>query len=612
MKNADLLALLKRTFGYSSFRPLQEEIMRDCLQNRDVFALLPTGGGKSLCYQLPALARGGLTLVVSPLIALMKDQVDGLQASGVPATFLNSTLEASESRSRFRGLYRGEYRLLYIAPERLMMPGFLERLPELDVRQIAVDEAHCISEWGHDFRPEYRQLADLRTHLPGIPFLALTATATLRVREDIVRLLQLRSPGCYAASFNRPNLTYRVVAKSKAAEQVCEWIHGRGEESGIVYCASRKATESLAQKLRASGIPALPYHAGLESDVRESTQERFLRDRVRVICATIAFGMGVHKPNVRFVVHFDLPKNIEGYYQETGRAGRDGLPGECLLLYSASDAVKQRAFIEEKTDPEEQRIAFDQLRQMIHYAESAVCRRTTLLDYFGETFTSVPCGACDNCLEPRERFDGTLEAQKFLSCIYRLRQASPFSVGLNHVVEVLTGANTEKVRRWHHDRVSTYGIGRERSRTEWLAIGRELIRMGLAEQTSDRMSTVQLTAEGTAWLKSRQPLTLTRPIADKPKPPRPTLEGAVVCDEGLFQKLRTLRRAIAEERNVAPFIVFADVTLRHLAARQPVTEEEFSEIPGVGERKLRDFSAAFLEEIRAWRTQRSASQTRSG
>lgn len=597
----NLLALLKRTFGYSSFRPLQEQIISDCLAGLDVFALLPTGGGKSLCFQLPAIARGGLTLVVSPLIALMKDQVDGLLASGVQATFLNSTLSATESKSRFRGLYRGEYRLLYIAPERLMMPGFLERLPELNIQQIAVDEAHCISEWGHDFRPEYRQLAGLREHLPNVPFLALTATATLRVREDIVRLLQLREPRCYTASFNRPNLTYRIVPKNKPTQQVVDWIKQHPDDSGIVYCASRKSTEAVAEKLKAAGVTALPYHAGLDADLRDKTQEKFLRDKTRVICATVAFGMGVHKPNVRFVIHFDLPKNIEGYYQETGRAGRDGLPGECVLFYSSADAIKQRTFIEEKTDREEQRIARDQLQQMIHYAESGACRRSTLLAYFGETFSEIPCGGCDNCLEPREQFDGTLAAQKFLSCIYRLRQASRFSVGLNHVIEVLTGSASEKIRRWGHDKLSTYGIGKEHSRTEWQSIGRELIRLGLCTQSAERLSTVELSHDGAAWLKSKTALSLTRPIATKAKAVRPRIEGDIVCDEDLFQVLRTLRREVADQRNVPPYIIFTDVTLRHLAARQPKNEDEFAELPGVGERKLRDFAPVFLSAIQAWK-----------
>jgi ATP-dependent DNA helicase RecQ len=605
MQRAGLLALLKKTFGYSSFRPLQEEIISDVLAGLDVFALLPTGGGKSLCFQLPALAQEGLTLVVSPLIALMKDQVEGLQASGVAATFLNSTLSADESRARFRGLYRGEYKLLYIAPERLMLPGFAERLPELNVRHVAIDEAHCISEWGHDFRPEYRQLAELRPHLPGVPFMALTATATQRVREDIVRLLALREPRCYTASFNRPNLTYRILAKEKPSEQVVRWVKERPEECGIVYCHSRKATESVAEKLRAGGISALPYHAGLDPAVRDKTQEKFLKDKVRVICATVAFGMGVHKPNVRFVLHFDLPKSIEGYYQETGRAGRDGLPGECVLLYSAADAIKQKTFIEEKADPDEQRIARDQLQKMIQYAESSECRRETLLAYFGETHLAVPCGGCDNCLEPRERFDGTVAAQKFLSCIFRLRQASNFGVGMNHLVEVLTGATSEKVKRWGHDKLTTYGIGKEHSRTEWQSIGRELMRMGLCQQTVERMSTLELAPEGLAWLKSRQPLTLTRPVRAATRTARPKIEGDIVCDETLFALLRALRREMADERNVPPYIIFADVTLRHMAARQPANEDEFSEIPGVGERKLRDFSGPFIEAIAKWRVQRS-------
>jgi ATP-dependent DNA helicase RecQ len=605
MQREGLLALLKKTFGYSSFRPLQEEIITDIFAGRDVFALLPTGGGKSLCFQLPALAQPGLTLVVSPLIALMKDQVDNLQASGVSATFLNSTLSAEESKARFRGLYRGEYRLLYIAPERLMLPGFPERLRELNVRLVAIDEAHCISEWGHDFRPEYRQLAELRPHIPEVPFLALTATATRRVREDITRLLELRDPRCYVASFNRPNLTYKVLPKDKPTEQIVRWIQDHPEDSGIVYCQSRKATESVAEKLRARGISALPYHAGLEAEEREKNQERFLKDKTRVICATVAFGMGVHKPNVRFVLHFDLPKSIEGYYQETGRAGRDGLPGECVLLFSSADAIKQRAFIDEKPDPEEQRIAREQLQQMIHYAESSRCRRATLLEYFGETHLTIPCGGCDNCLEPREVFDGTLAAQKFLSCIFRLKQASRFGVGLNHVIEILTGAATEKIKRWGHDKLSTYGIGREYSRSEWQAIGRELIRLGYCHQTSERLSVLELSADGVAWLRAKQPLTLTRPLKSSSKPPRVRIEGDIVCDEALFAQLRALRREIADEKNVPPYIIFADLTLRHMAARQPASEAEFGEIPGVGERKLRDFSGPFLSAIAAWREQRA-------
>ncbi len=381
-----LFAPLKQFFGFASFRPLQEEIIRDSLAGKDVFAVLPTGGGKSLCFQLPALVRPGLTVVVSPLIALMKDQVDALQAAGVPATFLNSSLGAGGSRPRLRGLHGGEFRLLYVAPERLMLSGFLDDLKKWNVSQFAIDEAHCISEWGHDFRPEYRQISALREIFPDVPMMALTATATERVREDIVKQLHLRSPACYVASFNRPNLTYRVAAKSGAYEQILSYVRARPGESGIIYAQARKTAESLAAKLTADGVKASPYHAGLAGGDRSANQEAFLRDEARVVCATIAFGMGINKPNVRFVIHYDLPKNIEGYYQETGRAGRDGLPGECLLLFSPGDRVKQMRFIDEKPDPKEREIARAQLEQMIHYAEVATCRREFLLGYFGEKF----------------------------------------------------------------------------------------------------------------------------------------------------------------------------------------------------------------------------------
>ena len=373
--DSSLVTLLKQYFGFTSFRPLQEEIIRDALAGKDVFALLPTGGGKSLCFQLPAMSLKGLAVVVSPLIALMKDQVDGLQAGGIPATFLNSSLTAAESRGRVRGLHQGEYRLLYVAPERLMLSGFLSDLQRWSVSLLAIDEAHCISEWGHDFRPEYRQLASLRELFPKVPMMALTATATERVRGDIITHLKLREPACYVASFNRPNLTYRVFAKEDPYAQVLQFIRGRPRESGIVYCQARKTTEALASRLSEDGVRARPYHAGLTPQERTQHQELFLRDEVRVICATIAFGMGINKPNVRFVIHRDLPKNIEGYYQETGRAGRDGLPSECVLLFSAGDVVKQLKFIDEKADPKERQIAHAQLQQMVHYAENGSCRR---------------------------------------------------------------------------------------------------------------------------------------------------------------------------------------------------------------------------------------------
>jgi ATP-dependent DNA helicase RecQ len=592
----DLLPTLKSAFGYDSFRPLQEEIISDSLAGRDVFALLPTGGGKSLCFQLPALLREGLTIVVSPLIALMKDQVDALTASGIPATFLNSTLDSAESKARFRGLHQNEYRLLYVAPERLMLSGFLEVLKGWNIAQFAIDEAHCVSEWGHDFRPEYRQLAKLRGHFPGVPVMALTATATDRVRVDIVEHLRLRDPHCYVASFNRPNLTYRVLPKAKPYDQALQFIRSRARECGIVYCASRKATESVAERLSADGIRAKPYHAGLDAEVRARHQERFLRDEIHVICATIAFGMGINKPNVRYVIHYDLPKNVEGYYQETGRGGRDGLPSECLLLYSSGDAVKQTAFIEEKTDPQEQRIAREQLQQMVHYAEISSCRRASLLAYFSEDYPEENCGSCDNCLAPRETFDGTLAAQKLLSCVYRVRQASPrFGVGLNHHIEVLTGARTEKLLKWGHDQLSTYGIGKEHSRTEWQSIGRELVRLGLLSQTAEKFSTIELTEEGMNALRSRQAIRLTRPM-DVGKT-RTKRDGDISCDEVLFEQLRVLRKSLADERDVPAYVIFSDVALRLMARDYPTTDDAFARIAGVGEKKRREFGPAFLAEI---------------
>jgi ATP-dependent DNA helicase RecQ len=590
---------LKKVFGFDSFRPLQEEIIRDTLAGKDVFAVLPTGGGKSLCFQLPALVRPGLTVVVSPLIALMKDQVDALQAAGVAATFLNSSLAAGESRPRLRGLHNGEFRLLYVAPERLMLSGFLDDLKKWNVNLFAIDEAHCVSEWGHDFRPEYRQLSTLRERFPNVPVMALTATATERVRADIIKQLHLRESRCYVASFNRPNLTYRVSAKAGSYEQILKFIHARKHEAGIIYGHSRKTAEQLAAKLTADGIKSAPYHAGLTPEERGKNQDAFLRDEVRVICATIAFGMGINKPNVRFVIHYDLPKNIEGYYQETGRAGRDGLPSECLLLFSPSDRVKQMRFIDEKSSPQERDIARAQLEQMLHYAEIANCRRESLLGYFGEKAADPDCGNCHNCLSPRATWDGTLAAQKLLSCVYRVRQKNGFAVGMNHIVEVLTGADTDKVRKFGHHELSTYNIGREHSRSEWGAIGRELIRLGLLYQNNERFGVIEITEAGLDALKLRRKITLTKAITAPPSDRDKHRAGEITCDELLFDKLRRLRKQLADERSVPSYIIFSDVSLRQMARFYPQTDADFTRISGVGDKKLREFGATFMVEITA-------------
>jgi ATP-dependent DNA helicase RecQ len=592
----DLIATLKKHFGYDEFRPLQEEIIRDALAGRDVFVLMPTGGGKSLCFQLPALLRDGLTIVVSPLISLMKDQVDALQASGIPATFLNSTLEREGAKARWRGLHRGEYRMLYVAPERLMLETFLERARNWKIAQFAIDEAHCISEWGHDFRPEYRELKKLREHFANASVMALTATATDRVRADIIKQLKLREPHCYVASFNRPNLTYRVIPKTSAYEQLLEFIRARPNESGIVYCASRKSTDSLARNLNEDGISAKPYHAGLTSSERTKHQESFLRDDVRIVTATIAFGMGINKPNVRFVVHYDLPKNIESYYQETGRAGRDGLPSECVLLFNPGDVVKQLHFIDEKSE-NEARIARAQLQQMVHYAETRECRRATLLQYFGEQYATSSCEGCDNCLSPRETFDGTIPAQKFLSCVHRIHAKSGFGFGLNHVVDVLRGADTEALRQRGHNELSTYGIGRDLKRESWQAIGRELLRLGFVECAPGRFATLTLTKAGRETLRDRTAITLTKQIDITTRDRKPRA-GAISCDERLFEQLRVLRRKLADERGVPAYIILSDVSLREMARNYPTTVAEFRRIAGVGEQKLKDFAEPFMSEIK--------------
>jgi ATP-dependent DNA helicase RecQ len=593
-----LLDTLTRTFGYHEFRPLQRQIIEATLEGRDVFAVLPTGGGKSLCFQLPALVRNGLTVVVSPLIALMKDQVDQLQTTGVAATFLNSTLDVGEARARLRRLHQREYCLLYAAPERLMLDDWKGNLRAWNVQALVIDEAHCISDWGHDFRPEYRQLVELRTVLPNVPILALTATATPAVRRDIINHLKLKNPAVFTASFNRPNLAYQVIPKDQPLHQILAFVAKRKQESGIVYCATRATTERLAASLAARGLATRPYHAGLPTDVRTETQELFLRDEVHIICATIAFGMGINKPNVRWVIHHDLPRNLEAYYQETGRAGRDGLPADCLLLFNGGDAAKQAHFIKEMSTPQEQRTAQRQLREMTLYAESSACRRHTLLAYFGEQ-SATRCDACDNCLTPRASYNGTTVAQKLLSCVFRIRQSSQLSTGMNHVIDVLTGTSTDKVRRWNHHTLTTYGIGVDVDRKEWAAIGRELLRQGYLRQSGNEFPVVAITPAGLSALRSRQIIMLARPMARPKTKPPPRRTGEIECDEALFERLRAIRKRLADERGVPAYVIFGDATLREMARRYPETKKSLAGIFGVGQRKLEEFGDAFAAEIAA-------------
>ena len=597
---AELREALERWFGFPTFRPSQEAIVRDVLSGRDVLALLPTGGGKSLCYQLPALLTPGLTVVISPLIALMKDQVDALDTAGIPATALNSSLDWRALQRRLDRLERGEYKLLYVAPERLTMPGFCDDLERWGVARFVVDEAHCISEWGHDFRPEYRRIAPLRERFGAVPFCAFTATATARVRDDVVAQLGLRRPAVHVASFDRPNLAYRVVHAPRPVDALVKWLRARpDDEAGIVYAGSRANADKLADALSAAGIPALAYHAGLDSVTRAKRQEAFIRDDVRVMCATIAFGMGIDKSNVRFVLHWDVPRSLEGYYQETGRAGRDGLPSDCTLFFAYGDIARVERFIEEKP-PGEQAAARAQLERVKRYAYSNGCRRRELLAYFGETYPHERCDNCDNCLAPRASYDATVDAQKLLSCIYRVSEAHGYGVGIAHVIDVLVGAKTEKIERWYHDRLSTYGIGKERDRRAWRHLAEELLRLGLITQDAARHNVVALTEAGKRTLVTRSPVSVREAVAVVPAR-RGRAPAARADDEAydreLFGELRALRRRIAAERDVPPYVVFSDAVLRAMAREVPRTPAQLRAISGVGEKKLADFGALFLAAI---------------
>ncbi|HHT9146897.1 MAG TPA: DNA helicase RecQ [Candidatus Wunengus sp. YC61] len=581
---------LQKYFGYTSFYPLQEDIINEALGQRDVFVLMPTGGGKSLCYQLPALLLDGLTVVISPLIALMKDQVDGLLENGIPATFINSSLSYNEIEARRRSLSNKETKILYISPERLVMPEFLLFLQGLKVSLFAVDESHCISEWGHDFRPEYRQLRLLKERFPRVPVMALTATATPVVQADIITQLKLSGGKVFKASFNRKNLYYQIKPKENPYHQLLQYLDVRKKDSGIIYCQSRKTVESLASGLQTEGYRALPYHAGLTAEVRTENQERFIREDVEIIVATIAFGMGIDKPNVRYVIHYDLPKSIEGYYQETGRAGRDGLKSDCILFFSYGDKRKIEYFIDQKEDENEKQIAYKQLRELVSYCEGNVCRRRLLLAYFGEIFDESNCGSCDVCLEPKERFDGTIAAQKILSCVYRVGER----FGINYVIDVLLGSKNQKVAQNQHDTTKTYGVGKEYRKSQWQAFIRELIVLGYVRLDGDKYPVLKLNEKSRDVLLRNEIVFLTRP---EETPHIFKAEAGEDYDRTLFEQLRVLRKTMADREGVPPYVIFHDTSLKEMSTHYPQNVSDLLMISGMGERKLRRYGDAFLQEI---------------
>lgn len=596
--------ILKEVFGFDKFWPLQEKIIAHLLDKEDALVVLPTGGGKSLCYQIPGMLFDGLTIVVSPLISLMKDQVDQLKEYGVPALFLNSSLSMAEYRTNVMKLRAKGVKLLYLAPEALLAPRTLALLADLKVDCIAIDEAHCISQWGHDFRPEYRQLAEVRTAFPDAACVALTATATPRVREDIRQSLNIDDHGEFIGSFNRPNLFLEVVPKNEPLDQVLDLLERYPNESGIIYCATRRQTEELNATLLRNGYAVRPYHAGLSEEERTENQERFRRDDVRIIVATIAFGMGINKPNVRFVIHYDLPESIDNYYQEIGRAGRDGLSAHCLLLFSYGDLQKIQYFIGKKAE-QEQRVAQILLSQLLGLAETDLCRRVPLLNYFGETGVPERCGMCDNCRlgkEEKALDDLTLPAQMFLSCVKRTDEI----FGAGHIVDVLRGSNSRKILKFGHEKLSTYGIGTACSAKQWRHLSRQLIQKGLLLYQYEHGS-LKLTPKAWEVLRGKEPflgrLEAARKEQDKKQGAvqRPRADEADSFDPKLFEALRKKRKALADEANLPPYTIFHDRTLREMALYCPRDREGLLALYGVGKSKLEKYADAFLEIIREHR-----------
>jgi ATP-dependent DNA helicase RecQ len=605
-------AALKYYFGYDCFRAGQKEIITAALEHRDRLIVMPTGGGKSLCFQLPALLKPGITIVVSPLIALMQDQVQLLANNGIPATFLNSSLTTVEKQNRTAAIFNGEIKLLYLAPERLLSPDFIQDIlveinNQIGIDELAIDEAHCISESGHDFRPDYRHIAEIRRIFPSIPIAAFTATATPRVREDIALQLQLKNPFIHVASFNRPNLYYEVRAKnSKSYRELLAQVR-QNSSSGIIYCLSRKKVEELTTKLTHDGVKVVPYHAGLDARTRTENQNKFIRDDVRIIVATIAFGMGINKPDVRFVIHYDLPRNIESYYQESGRAGRDGEDSHCTLYFGVGDIKTIEYLIQQKVDPqtgepllEEQRIASGQLRRVINYAEATECRRSVQLSYFGEIFPGN-CAQCDNCRQPRPTIDCTVEAQKFLSCIARFAQRNQH-FGISYTIDVLRGSKGDRILKNRHDTLSTYGIGKDWSVDRWRNLGRSLLHQGLVDEANDGYAVLKLNDLSWEVMKGQRKVEIAMPTtATTTELVNATSDAAEI--DSLYRRLQILRKQLADAHKVPPYTIFADSSLKQMARQQPQVMSQFAQISGVGTRKLAQYGILFTAEIRSFRTE---------
>lgn len=617
-KHSAATSVLKQYFGYDAFRGLQENIIQDILNTTDVLVLMPTGGGKSLCYQIPALLREGVAIIVSPLIALMEDQVAALILLGIRAAFYNSSLNPEESRQVLSKLHNNQIDLLYIAPERLITPAFLSRLADCDIALFAIDEAHCISQWGHDFRPEYADLGKLKSHFPQVPLIALTATADKQTRLDIIAKLNYQ-PQVYIASFNRPNIHYQVITKENPDKQLALFLKDMGSQAGIVYCGTRAQVERVAAKLIAKGFAARAYHAGLAHSERREVQTLFRYDRIDIVVATIAFGMGIDKPNVRFVVHYDLPKNIEGYYQETGRAGRDGLPSKALLLYNPGDAARLRSWVMAIEDENKQLIENNKLNHMIAFAEASHCRRHILLQYFDEEAHSA-CKKCDICDNPPRKEDMTLETQKFLSCIYRVQQ----NYGLTSIIEILRGSQTEKIKRARLDELSTYGIGKEEPASFWKHLAWQLMHQGYCYQDIGHFNVLRLTEKAIPVLKKQESVLVALPnktyLSDadmdtdtgssgskttansKRKQKLEAIKSSKPSEREknnpLFEALRKLRREIADDENKPAFIIFSDNTLYDMACKKPQNKADLLDVTGVGEYKLKRYGKRFLNVLK--------------